>query len=74
MKKRIASGYGITLFEIVIVIGFFAVFSAVFVRLFLSAHSNAARSADVSRAVAAAENVAECFKSGAEPTLYYDDE
>ena len=43
MKKRIASGYGITLFEIVIVIGFFAVFSAVFVRLFLSAHSNAAR-------------------------------
>ena len=51
-----------------------AVFSAVFVRLFLSAHSNAARSVDVSRAVVAAENAAECFKSGAEPTLYYDDE
>lgn len=74
MKRRIASGYGLSLFEIVIVIGFFAVFAAVFVRLFLSAHSTAARSADVSSAVIAAQNAAECFKADTAPQLWYDEQ
>ena len=74
MKKRIASGYGLSLFEIVIAIGFFAVFAAVFVRLFLSARTMQARSADVSSAVAAAQNAAESFKAGTAPALYYDEQ
>ena len=74
MKRRIASGYGLSLFEIVIAVGFFAVFAAVFVKLFLSAHTTAQNSADVSSAVIAAQNAAECFKAGTDPALYYDDE
>lgn len=73
MKRRIVSGYGPSLFELVIAIGFFALFAAVFVRLFLSARTIAARSADVSSAVIAAQNAAECFKAGAAPELYYDE-
>ena len=73
MKKRISAGYGLSLFEIVIAIGFFAVFAAVFARLFLAAHTEAAASADVSSAVIAAQNAAECFKAGAAPQLYYDE-
>lgn len=73
MKRNIRSGYGLTLFELVIVIGFFAVFAAVFVRLFFSAKQRSDRSADESRAVLAAENAAECFKSGEEPVLYYNE-
>jgi Tfp pilus assembly protein FimT len=73
VKRRISSGYGLTLFELVIVIGFFAVFAGVFVRLFLSAHETAQTSADESHAVLAAQDAAECFKSGAQPQLYYDD-
>lgn len=73
MKKRISSGYGLTLFELVVVIGFFAVFAGVFVRLFFSARETARASANESRAILAAQNAAECFKSGAQPRLYYDD-
>lgn len=73
MKRNIRSGYGLTLFELVIVIGFFAVFAGVFVRLFFGAKQRADQSTNEARAVIAAENAAECFKAGKEPTLYYDE-
>lgn len=74
MKRNIRPGYGLTLLELVIVIGFFAVFAGVFVRLFFGAKQRADQSASEARAVIAAENAAECFKAGKEPTLYYDEE
>lgn len=73
MKRNIRSGYGLTLFELIIVIGFFAVFAAVFVRLFFGAKQRADQSANETRAVIAAENAAECFKAGKVPALYYDE-
>ena len=74
MKKRISTGYGLSLLELVIVIGFFAAFAAVFVRFFFAAQTKAANSADVSSAVIAAQNAAECFKAGTAPELFYDEE
>lgn len=74
MKRRISSGYGLSLFELVIAIGFFAVFAAVFVRLFFTAHETAKNSADVGSAVIAAQNAAECFKAGTDAELFFDDE
>ena len=72
MKNRIRSQYGLMLFELVIVIGFFAVFAAIFLRIFLSAHQLYVQSNNLSHAIVAAENAAECFKSGADPILFYD--
>lgn len=73
MKQNIRPGYGLALLELVIVIGFFAAFAGVFVRLFFGAKQRADQSASEVRAVIAAENAAECFKAGEEPTLYYDE-
>jgi hypothetical protein len=73
MKKRLGSGRGLILFELIIVLGFFAVFAAVFLRIFLAAGRLSAEDEVRSRAAAAAQNAAECFKAGVEPTLYYDE-
>lgn len=73
MKKRAGSGHGLILFELIIVLGFFAVFAAIFLRIFLVAGRLSAEDEARSRAAAAAQNAAECFKAGVEPTLYYDE-
>jgi hypothetical protein len=49
--------------ELVIVIGFFAVASAVCAELFAAAHTTSQKSSDLSMAVLAAETAAESFKS-----------
>jgi hypothetical protein len=73
MKRRLGSGRGLILFELIIVLGFFAVFAAVFLRIFLAAGRLSAEDEVRSHAAAAAQNAAECFKAGVEPTLYYDE-
>ena len=73
MKKRLGSGDGLILFELIIVLGFFAVFAAVFLRIFVAAGRLSAEDELRSRAAAAAQNAAECFKAGVEPTLYYNE-
>lgn len=59
MKKRT----GLFFIELLTVILFFALFSAVCLRLFAFAHTMTAYNSDKSNAVAAAQNTAECFKA-----------
>lgn len=73
MKKRIGSGYGLTLFELIIAIGFFAVFASVCMRIFLSARQSSDQNTELNHAIIVAENAAECFKAGIDPVLYFDD-
>lgn len=74
MKKRIGSGRGLMLFELVIAIGFFAVFAAIFLHIVFSARQLSEKNNNLSHAIIAAENAAECFKAGAEPTLFYNED
>lgn len=73
MNRSIGFGSELTLLELIIVIGLFAVFSAVNLRIFASAHKILEESDRLSHAVIAAENAAECFKAGLEPNLFYDE-
>ena len=73
MSKRISSGHGLMLFELIIAIGLFAVFAVVFLRIFLSANQISKKNNELSHAIIAAQNAAECFKADAMPTLYYDE-
>lgn len=74
MRKRTNSGHGLMLFELLIVIGFFAVFSTVTLRLFMSSQRTALQSNNLSHAIMAAENAAECVKAKIEPTVFYNEE
>ena len=71
MNRRTSYGNELTLLELIIVIGLFAVFSAVNLRIFASAHMLSEDSERLSHAIFAAENAAECFKAGLEPALFY---
>ena len=72
MKQKIRSGHGLMLFEIILAIGFFTVFSAISLRIFMSAHELSLESSAVSQAILTAEHAAEYFKAGLSPDLYYD--
>ena len=72
MKKHIGFRAELTLLELIIVIGLFAVFGALDLRIFAEANRLGKESDRLSHAVIAAENAAECFKSGEVPALYYD--
>lgn len=72
MRQKIRPGHGLMLFEIIIAIGFFTVFSAISLRIFMSAHALSLESSAVSQAILTAEHAAESFKSGLAPDLYYD--
>ena len=72
MKKRIGFGAELTLLELIIAIGLFAVFAALDLRVFAAANRLEKDSERLSHAVIAAESAAECFKAGEAPTLYYD--
>lgn len=61
MKK--SSKSGLFLMELVLAIVLFAIASGVCVQLFITAHRLSHSSSDVTRAVAAAQNAAECFHS-----------
>lgn len=73
MNRRTSFGNELTLLELIIVIGLFAVFSAVNLRIFATAHKISEDSVRLSHAIVAAENAAECFKAGLEPALFYDE-
>ena len=68
------NGFGaeLTLLELIIVIGLFAVFAAMDLRIFAVANRLEKESDRLSHAVIAAESAAECFKAGEEPVLYFD--
>ena len=72
MKQKIRPGHGLMLFEIILAIGFFTVFSAISLRIFMSAHTLSRESSTVSQAILTAEHAAEYFKAGLAPDLYYD--
>ena len=72
MKKHFGFGTELTLLELIIAIGLFAVFAALDLRVFAEANSLEKESDRQSHAVIAAENAAECFKAGEAPALYYD--
>jgi len=74
MRKRIDSGHGLMLFELLIAIGFFAVFATIILRLFISAQQISLQSNNLSRAIMAAENAAECVKAGTEPAVFYNED
>lgn len=71
MNKRISSGYGLTLFEQIIAIGFFAIFAVVCMRIFLSARQVSDQNSALYHAIIAAQNAAECVKADRPPVLYY---
>lgn len=72
MNRRTSYGNELTLLELIIVIGLFAVFMVVNLRIFASAHKISEDSDRLSHAIIAAENAAECFKAGLDPILSYD--
>ncbi len=72
MKKHIGFGAELTLLELIIAIGLFAVFVALDLRIFAEAHRLETESEKLDHAVIAAESAAECFKAGEVPDLYYD--
>lgn len=65
MSKKKSSSVGLMLIELVCAVLFFSLFSAVCVKIFVSASNLSMDSADLGSAVIAAENAAETFK-GAE--------
>jgi len=73
MNRSIGFGSELTLLELIIVIGLFAVISAMNLRIFASAHKISEESDRLFHAVIVAESAAECFKAGLEPNLFYDE-
>ena len=71
MKKRIRSGYGLMLFELVIAIGFFSLFAAVCTHILFSARQAANEAGTLNHAILTAQNAAERFKSDIDPVRYY---
>ncbi|MDF2839062.1 MAG: hypothetical protein K0S60_765, partial [Evtepia sp.] len=67
MKRRLSTGYGLILFELMIAIAFFAVFATIFLRIFISAQRISEESSELSHAIIAAQNAAECFKADEAP-------
>ena len=72
MKKYLGFGTELTLLELVIVIGLFAILTTLDLRIFAAAKSIGGESDNLAQAVAAVENAAECFKANCPPELYYD--
>ncbi len=72
MIRRNGFGTELTLLELIIVIGLFAVFAAMDLRIFVAANRLEKESDRLSHAIIAAESAAECFKAGESPALYYD--
>lgn len=72
MRQKIRPGHGLMLFEIILAIGFFMIFSAISLRIFVSAREISLESSAVSQAILTAQHAAEYFKAGLEPDLYYD--
>ena len=56
-------GTGLLLTELLIAVMFFSLASAICLRLFVAAHQSSERSAELSRAVIEAQNMAETFKA-----------
>lgn len=74
MRQKIRPGHGLMLFEIILAIGFFAVFSAISLRIFMSAHQISLESSARSQAILTAEHAAEYFKAGLTPAPYYNED
>lgn len=72
MRKRIHFRHGLMQFELLIAIGFFAVFATIILRLFISAQQISLQSNNLSHAIMTAENAAECVKAGTEPAVFYN--
>ncbi len=72
MKKHIGFGTELTMLELIIAIGLFAVFVALDLQIFAETHRLEAQSKKLDHAVIVAESVAECFKAGEAADLYYD--
>lgn len=72
MKKHIGFGAELTLLELIVAIGLFAVFAALDLRVFAEAHRLEKESDRLGHAFIVAESAAECFKAGEAPSLYYD--
>lgn len=72
MKKRMSFHSKLMLLELALVIGFFAVFAAVCLRIIISAHQTSEKNVRLTNAIIAVENAAECFKAGKDPIIFYD--
>lgn len=72
MKKHIGFGAELTLLELIIAIGLFAILAVVDLRVFAAAQRLEQESGKLGHAIIAAESAAECFKAGETPSLYYD--
>ena len=74
MRQKIRPGHGLILFEIILAIGFFTMFSAISLRIFMSAHQISLESSARSQAILTAEHAAEYFKAGLVPAPYYNED
>ncbi len=73
MRKRHSFGQGLMLFELIMAIGLFTVFSALCLQLFFAARTQADESATLNRAITEAESAAERWKAGrGTKDLFYD--
>lgn len=72
MRQKIRPGHGLLLFELILAIGFFMVFSAISLRIFMSAREISLESSARAQAILTAQHAAEYFKAGQAPGLYYD--
>lgn len=67
MSRRESSKSGLFLMELIILILFFSIAGAICVRLFVSAHTRAADSANLNKAVLAAQSAVEAYKGSGQP-------
>ena len=73
MRGRPIFGSKLMLLELAIVFGFFALFSALCLSIYVSAYRISERNSLLLNAVTAAQDAAECYKADCEPILFFDE-
>jgi len=73
MRSRPIFGSKLMLLELIIVFGFFALFSALCLSIFVSAHEISEKNRLLLNAITVAQDAAECYKSDCEPILFFDE-
>ena len=73
MRSRPIFGSKLMLLELIVVFGFFALFSALCLSMFVSAYRISEKNSLLINAVTAAQNAAECYKADCEPILFFDE-
>lgn len=73
MKNQSIFGSKLSLLELVVVLGFFALLSSMCLRILVSANRMAEGNHELINAISAAQNAAECYKANYLPAYYDED-